>query len=105
IAADQSVIRSAMTTRLKRTSPSHIASLGAYARLARDVQSGSHGLTPEAEQYRAAVTLPAQQAINDAYNAQMAAIPRIRMGASPDVETRRAAFARRTVVFDSVAPI
>src|ERR1043166_1678603 len=105
IVADLSVIRSAIATRLKRVSPSHVDSLGAYARLAREVQSGSHGLTPDADQYRAAVTLPAQQAIYDAYNAQMAALPRIRIPASADVPTPRAAFARRTAVFDSVAPV
>jgi oligoendopeptidase F len=105
IVADLSVIRSAITTRLKRLPPSRIASLGAHARLASDVQSGSHGLTPEADQYRAAVTLPAQQAIDDAYNALMAALPRIRIAASADVATRREGFARRTAVFDSVAPI
>lgn len=106
IATDQSVLRAAMITRLKRTSPTHIASLGAYARLARDVQSSvSHGLTPEAEQYRTEVTVPFQQAIADAYAAQMAAIPRVQNLETPDVATRRAAIARRTAVYDSAAPV
>ena len=106
VTADIAVVRAATSTRLARTAPAHIDALGPYAKFARESQgSASHHLTPAAEQYRTTVTVAAEQAIDDAYDAQMSTIPRIQDLASPDFATRRAAIAKRTAVYDSAAPV
>jgi oligoendopeptidase F len=106
ISGDESALTAAMATRLMRVSPNVIVELGRYAKLARDVQSSkSQRLTPDAEHYRTAVTVSAEQAIGDKYDALLESLPKVGNIAAPDIATRRAAFARRTEVFDSVAPV
>jgi len=105
VGTDQSVLTTAMVTRLQRVTPNQIASLGKYAKLARDAQhSAAQRLTPEAERYRGAVTLATLQSISDAYDARIATLRGFGPIGSPDLTTRRAALARREAAFDSAAP-
>jgi oligoendopeptidase F len=60
---------------------------------------------PEAERYRDAVTIATEQAIADAYDAQIASLPPVRNLEVPDLAARRTALARRDAIYDSAAPV
>jgi oligoendopeptidase F len=106
VTTDQSVLRSAVILRLERVPPDQIGSLGKFALLAREVQSTvGHNLHPEAERYRDAVTIATEQAIADAYDAQIASLPPVRNLEVPDLAARRTALARRDAIYDSAAPV
>jgi oligoendopeptidase F len=104
--ADRGVLKAAMDARLRRASPTETAALGPYARLARELQTTAAGdLSPDAERYRATVLVPLESDIIDAYDRQIESLGTFRGVASPDLDTRRAALARRNAAFDAAAPV
>jgi oligoendopeptidase F len=105
VESDESMIEAAMNARLRRVPSGLVLSLGTYAFLARMAQQdATHGLSPDAQRYRGAVVLPAEQNIADAYDLLDARLGSPKGISSPDATVRRDAIKERNAAYASLAP-
>jgi oligoendopeptidase F len=105
VAADQSILDAAVMERLRKLPASAIPSLGKYAYLARQAQADkAHALSPDAERYRGAVTVPAESDIGDAYDQLDGTMKSSKDIVSKDTAKRRSALKLRTQTYDRAAP-
>jgi oligoendopeptidase F len=105
VESDESMIEAAMNARLRRVPSGLVLSLGTYAFLARMAQQdATHGLSPDAQRYRGAVVLPAEQNIADAYDLLDARLGSPKGISSPDAMVRRDAIKERNAAYASLAP-
>ena len=105
VETDQSVLESAMDTRLRRLSPKEVPSLGRYVLLAKAAQRGAvHALSPDAERYRGGIVDPALTSFSDTYDRIENRLARPKEVNATDIATRRKALATWNEAYDQAAP-
>ena len=105
VETDQSVLKAAMDSRLRRLSPEEAASLGPYALLAKSAQrDAAHALSPDAERYSGAVVDPSLTNFSDAYDKIKTRLVTPKDASVADTTTRRKALATWNEAYDKAAP-
>ena len=105
VETDQSVLKAAIDSRLRRLSPEEAASLGRYALLAKSAQrNAAHALSPDAERYRGAVVDPSLTNFSDAYDKIKTRLVTPKEASVADTTTRRKALATWNDAYDKAAP-
>ena len=105
VETDQSVLKAAMDSRLRRLSLHEATSLGRYALLAEAARrDAAHALSSDAERYRGSVVDTSLISFSDAYDRIDDHLVRPKDVSATDVTARRKALATWNQAYDQAAP-